>query len=370
VFALAKQFFLFLGRRAEAAFDEARFRLKVKLGRLERIEILAYRGHGNGSEVFLKGRVLEESGVTPSTHTDNVLRNLKNMARRFFSSEIPQAVVRAGFRGEEVEAKADEEGFFDVRFDVREELRRDFEWHPVALELVSPLAPGQGGERSKGWVLAPDEDSADFAVISDIDDTVMLSKAASVLRMALIVAVGNAHSRLAFPGVGALYHALRRGKSGASRNPVFYVSSSPWNIYDLLVDFMDVHDLPPGPIFLKDWSPTVLGKHEDHKLDLIRTLLSTYPRLPFVLLGDSGQEDPEIYARAASENPDRIKAVYIRDVTGEKRAKEVARISAGLLASSGVPMKLVRDSSAAAEHALSLGLVSPESVREVFARIP
>ncbi len=369
MFAFSKRFFVSLGRRSEAAFDAARFRLKVRLGRLERIEILAYRGHGSESEVFLKGRVLEESGVTPSTHTDNVLRNLKNMARRFFSSEAPHAIVRASFQGNEVEVKADEEGFFDVRFEVRNALPKGFEWHPVTLELVSPLAPGQRGERSKGWVLVPEKSRAEFAVISDVDDTVMLSKAASVLRMAWIVAFGNAYSRLPFIGVGAFYHALRRGGGGTSRNPIFYVSSSPWNIYDFLVDFMDVHGLPPGPIFLKDWSPTVLGKHEDHKLALIRTLLETYPNLPFVLLGDSGQEDPEIYARAASENPDRIKAVYIRDVTGEARAKEVERISAKL-APSGVPMQLVRDSATAAEHAVSLGLASPEGAREVFARLP
>ncbi len=365
MFAASKRLLVSLGRRFEAAFDAARFRLKVRLGRLERIEILPYRGHGNDSEVFLKGRVLEESGVKPSTHTDHILRNVKNMARRFFSSEAPHAVVRASFQGGEVEATADEEGFFDMRFDVREDLPEEFEWHPVSLRLVSPLADGQRGESSKGWVLVPD-DATEFAVISDVDDTIMLSKAASVMRMAWIVAVGNAFSRIPFPGVGAFYEALRRGKDEASRNPVFYVSSSPWNIYDLLVDFMDVHGLPPGPIFLKDWSPTVLGKHEDHKLTLIKTLLETYPNLPFILLGDSGQGDPEIYAEAAEKNASRIKAIYIRDVSGDRRAKEIERISARL-APSGVPMKLAKDSAAAAEHALSLGLVSRESVRKVFA---
>ncbi|MBA2692457.1 MAG: DUF2183 domain-containing protein [Rubrobacter sp.] len=364
----AKRLLVSLGRRAEAAFDAARFRLKVKLGRLERIEVLPYRGHGNESEIFLKGRVLEESGVTPSTHTDNVLRNLKNMARRFFSSEAPHAKVRASFHSAEVEAKADEEGFFDVRLDVSGDLPEEFEWHPVSLRLVSPMAPGQRGESAKGWVLVPND--AEFAVISDVDDTVMLSKAASAMKMAWIVALGNAYSRLSFSGVGAFYHALRRGRGGASRNPVFYVSSSPWNIYDFLVDFMDAHGLPPGPIFLKDWSPTVLGKHEDHKLTLIRTLLSTYPNLPFVLLGDSGQKDPEIYAEAAAENPDRIKAIYIRDVSGEDRKNEVERTAEKLLAATAIPMKLSKDSAEAAEHAHSLGLVSPEGVREVFAHVP
>lgn len=363
-----KRSFISAGRSFEAAFDAARFRLKVRLGRLERIEILPYRGHGNEERVFLKGRVLEESGITPSAQTDTVLTNLRNMARRFFSSEAPRARVRARVGEHELEVRADEEGFFDVRFDLREAPSENFEWHPVSMELVSPLAPGQKREWAKGWVLVPNR--AEFALISDIDDTVMLSRASSVLKMFWIVLLNNAHTRLAFPGVGVFYEALRRGKYGTSSNPLFYVSSSPWNIYDLLEDFMDVHGLPPGPIFLKDWSPTVLGKHEDHKLGLIRRLLATYPDLPFILLGDSGQEDPEIYAQAAVENPDRIKAVYIRDVTDDERQAEVERISGELLAASGIVMKLVKDSATAAEHALSLGLVSPESVREVFAASP
>ncbi|MGH3088035.1 MAG: App1 family protein, partial [Rubrobacteraceae bacterium] len=250
------------------------------------------------------------------------------------------------------------------RFDLENPPSDEMEWHPVRLSLVSPVPSGQSGARATGRVLVPESDRAEFGVISDIDDTVVLSKAASVLKMFWIVLLNNAHTRLPFPGVGAFYEALHRGGDGSRRNPLFYVSSSPWNIYDLLVDFMDVHGVPAGPIFLKDWSPTVLGKHEDHKLGLIRRLLADYPDLPFVLIGDSGQEDPEIYHDAAIENPGRIQAIYIRDVTGEERRKEITALSKRI---PDVQMKLVKDSAAAAEHALSLDLVSRESAREVFA---
>ena len=88
-----------------------------------------------------------------------------------------------------------------------------------------------------------------------------------------------------------------------------------------------MHGIPPGPLFLKDWSPTVLGKHQDYKLGVIRSLLETYEDLPFVLIGDSGEEDPEIYLQAIREHPERIKAVYIRDVTPGKRDAEVHAIA-------------------------------------------
>jgi phosphatidate phosphatase APP1 len=160
---------------------------------------------------------------------------------------------------------------------------------------------------------------------------------------------------------------LQRGPDEQAENPIFYVSSSPWNIYDVLEDFLDVHGVPEGPLFLKDWSPSVLGKHRGHKLGIIRKLLSTYPNLPFVLIGDSGEEDPEIYSQVVRDHPGRVRAVYIRDVTSAERDAEVKTI-AKEVRNLGAEMVPVRDSASAAEHAASAGLISPEAVPDIRAR--
>jgi phosphatidate phosphatase APP1 len=193
------------------------------------------------------------------------------------------------------------------------------------------------------------------------------SSAANVLKMAWIVLLNNAHTRLPFEGVAAFYEALRRGADGHGYNPIFYVSSSPWNIYDVLEDFLNVHGVPAGPLFLKDWSPTVLGKHRTHKLDIIRRLLRTYPELPFVLIGDSGQEDPEIYHQAVREHPGRIWAIYIRDVTTARRDAAVRAIATEVRGL-GVEMILAPDTAVAAEHAAATGLIASDSVPGVRGR--
>jgi phosphatidate phosphatase APP1 len=324
---------------------------------LDPFEILPYRGHGTSRELFLKGRVLEESGITYAGRDDAAWRNVVNMARRFASDEVAGARVRATFGALEVETATDVEGFFEVRFRLPEPLDGPAGWHPVELELISPPSPGGGEVRSTGHVLVPR--GARFGVISDLDDTVVRSSATNVLKMAWIVVRNNAHTRLPFEGVAAFYKALQRGKDGHSLNPIFYVSSSPWNIYDVLDDFLNVHGVPPGPLFLKDWSPTVLGKHQGYKLGMIRRLLSTYKDLPFVLIGDSGEEDPEIYLQTIKEHPGRIRAIYIRDVTSEERDAEVKAIS-DEARKLGTPMVAVPDTTAAAEHAASIGLVSRE----------
>jgi phosphatidate phosphatase APP1 len=357
-----KRLALTVAKAIEGRFDAFRFWFKRRFGLLDPFEILPYRGHGTDRELFLKGRVLEETGIIHAGQDDAVWRNVLNMARRFASDEVAGARVLASFRGSQVQATADEEGFFDVRFGLEEPLDSSVRWHPVELELLSPPSPGGGEVQSKGFVLVPR--GAGFGVISDLDDTVVRSSATNVLKMAWIVVRNNAHTRLPFGGVGTFYEALQRGTDGNPTNPIFYVSSSPWNIYDLLQDFLNVHGIPPGPLFLKDWSPTVLGKHQDYKLGVIRNLLDTYEKLPFVLIGDSGEEDPEIYLQTIREYPGRIKAVYIRDVTSEKRDAEVKAL-AGEARALGTEMEAVPDTVTAAEHAASVGLIAPEAVAAV-----
>ena len=349
----------------EQHFDRLRFEAKRRLGLLDPFEILPYRGHGNSRELSLRGRVLEERGITRSGQHDTAWDNLRNMARRFASDEVPRARVRASFGSVGVETVANEEGFFEVRLEVPEPLTGQTGWHPVELELLHPRSPDGKRVCSTGEVLVPA--GARFGVISDIDDTVVHSSATSVLKMARIVLLNNAHTRLPFEGVNAFYDALRRNPGDQPHNPIFYVSSSPWNIYDVLEDFLNVHGVPAGPLFLKDWSPSVLGKHRTHKLGTIRTLLLTYPGLQFVLIGDSGEVDPEIYVQIVREHPGRILAIYIRDVTSVERDAEV-RVLTREAQALGTAMVAATDTAAAAEHAASIGIIAPEAVEEVRSR--
>ncbi|HEX5974686.1 MAG TPA: phosphatase domain-containing protein, partial [Rubrobacteraceae bacterium] len=207
-----------MANAAEQRFDRIRFEAKRRLGLLDPFEVLPYRGYGTQRELFLRGRILEERGITGSGQHASVWDNLRNMARRFASDEVPGARVRVSFKGHEVETRADEEGFFDVRLELAEPLTGTSDWHPVELELLDPPSPRRGPVRSTGQVLVPAD--ARFAVVSDIDDTVVRSSATNVLKMAWIVLLNNAHTRLPFEGVNAFYEALRRGAQGRVHNPI------------------------------------------------------------------------------------------------------------------------------------------------------
>ncbi|MFP5245458.1 MAG: App1 family protein, partial [Thermoanaerobaculia bacterium] len=251
-----------------------------------KLVISPYRGFGRGNELLIRGRVLVEKNISRATGVEPLWRSVLNTYRRFHSDEVAGARVLATYRDSVVESVTDDEGFFQIRLEPRE-LEPLF-WHPVSLTQPDSAVA------ATAHVLIPPPD-ADFAVISDIDDTVLVTNATSLVGMVRSV-IRNAASRLPFEGVADLYRALHR-----DRNPIFYVSSSPWNLYELLHEFMDLNRIPHGPMLLQDWGidedTLIIGSHETHKLAQIQTLVDYYPDLRFVLIGDSGQHDPEIYLR-------------------------------------------------------------------------
>ncbi len=334
------------------------------------VRIDAYRGFGNAERLYLRGRVLRGSAIPAAGESDHAVVNLANMIQRFESDELAGARVLARFAGGAGEAVSDEEGYFELELRPSAPLDRGTLWHEVALELPDHRRSDGSTVRAMGHVLvAPPE--SDFGVISDLDDTVVRTDVTSPVRMARTVFLGNARTRIPFPGVPSFYRALQRGNGRADFNPVFYVSSSPWNLYDLLTEFLTLQKIPLGPLMLRDWgvSPEegVPSGHGRHKLGAIRRIMEMYPRLPFVLLGDSGQEDPEIYHRVVHDYPSRILAVYIRNVhPAPDRAAAVRRL-AGEVERAGSTLLLTDDTLAAADHAASRGWIPAEAVAEVRA---
>lgn len=362
-----KQIFTHFAADAEAHMDALKYRLKASLGGFENVIIIPYRGYGSPQRLYLRGRVLEDRGIPEAENSDTFWENLLYMYRRIESNEVPYARLAARFQGQEQEIRADEEGFFEVWIEPREPLAAGRIWHSIELELLEPLSEDlREPVKAVGEVLVP-PDSAQFMVVSDIDDTIVRSDVANLFKMARNVFMGNARTRLPFPGVAELYRALYNGKSGGEMNPLFYVSSSPWNLYDLLSQFFNLQDIPIGPVlFLRDWGITenelLPLRSREHKLKIIRQMLDFYPGKPFILIGDSSQEDPEIYAELVAQYPRRIEAVYIRNVSrGLKRPESIKKLAEQVL-EAGSALVLAADSLAIARHAADKGYITWEAL--------
>ncbi|MFW5824216.1 MAG: App1 family protein [Marinobacter sp.] len=327
--------------------------------------IQSYRGYGSRDRVFLMGRVFRQPGFGASLREDWLRRDLLDLLRRLLRKPIVGATVRVGYKDTATTVKTDRHGFFRVDMNFGE-MPSDVTWHAVKLSLDQPV-----DERATttGEFYTPTH-KARYGVISDIDDTVVYTGVANTLKMMWRLFAQGADSRVIFPGVPQLYQGFHRGASGDEGNPLIYVSRGPWSIYQVLVEMFRMHRIPNGPILiLREWGmkrgSLLPRRARDHKLDAIRHVLELYRSLKFVLVGDSGQHDPEIYARILREHPQRILAIYIRDVSADpQRSEAIARLAAKAR-DAGCELVLSDDNQVLAEHAQAQGLISREALEAV-----
>ena len=343
----------------ENAWDALKRDLSARLGSVAGRDtpmIAPYRGFGTESELWCRGRVLEDEGVMTALHSDSLLTNLRHTLKRYETDEVPGARLTWRFaEGSEHERHGevvtDEEGYFDIR--LQPGPLPNAPWHDVHVRLRE--APGYDlpelGATCRVRVPGP---NARFAVVSDIDDTIVYTGAHDFLKHWRTVVANSAQGREGYEGLPELYRFL----SDDERNPFFYVSSSPWNLHDLFERYMALNGIPLGPMLLRDFgldeTKWLTGGHDGHKTAQIERLLAAYPHLSFVLVGDSGQRDPAIYASIAESHPERVLAVVIHEVTPHE--KEVAAMRERL---GGRTPHLVTDSYGAAREWIA-DLLPPE----------
>jgi phosphatidate phosphatase APP1 len=331
--------------------------------------IVPFIGHGTTERVRVGGRVVlgRPEAAAPAVGVpeapDPTARSRRAVLRatiaRFLTVEVPGAVVTVRGPGVEAQIRADRDGYLDAVLDVAQPLAPG--WHAFELRL-------RDGASATAQVLVVDPE-ARIGLVSDVDDTIVetgLTRGIEFVRATLLTPV---RERTPLPGAAALYRALAEPVDAPVR-PVFYVSTSPWNLHEMLLEFIVLRRFPLGPLLLTDWGPSRSGLFrigaQEHKGGLVRRMLDEHPQLGLVLVGDSGQLDPEIYAALAREFPDRIRAVYIRRTRHALpgRLAEVDALAAEVTAA-GVPMLAVDDSHQIAAHAARLGLLDAAALDDV-----
>lgn len=340
-------------------------RIDARLGRNAPKHLAAYRGYADAQGADVIGRVLAQSPEQTHAVDDGWWDNLLDTWRRFETDEVPHVPLQLRFRDAQVSVSSDHEGY----------------WHaslPTTTPPSDALWDNATASLSDGTLLTAQPilqvgPRARIGIISDIDDTVLFSGITQWKLAAQLTFLHNARTRKPLAGVAALYGALQRGVDGSGRHPLFYVSSSPWNLYDLLEDFMELNALPPGPMFLRDLG-TDDGKFlktagHGHKLERASTLIERFPQLRWVLLGDSGQADAELFAEAARRFGSRIAAIYIRDVDPDADSARDLQVDGHIhrIGATGVPMLRAADSIAMARHAADNGLIAHDALPAIQA---
>lgn len=318
-----------------------------------------YRGYGSREEAFVMGRVYRQMALGRMIPRRGALRDTADVARRILRRGVVRAEVDVCLGGNHRQVVTDRDGYFNVRLPLEIPLPVEVSWHRADIE-VSTAADRL--VRTHTEIYVPAEET-DLLVISDIDDTVMFTGVAEKLKMLYRLFVKTAERRTAFPGVAALYQALHRGADGKLERPILYVSRGPWAIYEMLEAFFQLNRIPVGPIlFLREWGLSWRHpwprKAEDHKRELIERMLKLFDDVPCVLIGDSGQHDPEVYTEIVKAHPGRIAAIYIRRVDNNPDREAAINRLREELVGSDCELILAADSLKMARHAHHRGFIS------------
>lgn len=339
--------------RAEEMLQHAVARRLLRQGR--NAEVRPLSGFGSDGWLQARARVVVGASNPPerTMRAATTWQAIRANLVQFVTFEVPCAQVRVEIGDRNQVVNADREGYVDVEMTgVRLEPGR-------SAVTFTPVDPP--GRPARGDVHVPDP-SAAITVVSDIDDTIIDSGIAHGLIATITTAVlRDSATRVPLDGAPLLYQALARDPQGGPERAFFYLSTSPWNLVAFLRRFIEQHHFPAGPLLLTDWGPGSGGwfrmSTRAHKLGALRRLADRFPGVRFVLLGDSGQEDVEIYTAFAVECPGRVAAVYVRRAGTPPVAKR-QRIQrcAQTLRDAGVPFVLASDSAVMLRHAQDLGL--------------
>lgn len=314
-----------------------------------------YRGYANEGELIVMGHVFKPTKKKDYDFQHKNFKNATSIIGLYRVKTQANADVYLEYKNTKIHTKTLIDGYF--KFCIPLEQNVDYGWinYQVSIfynnkEIVakeSYIRPHKG----------------DIGIISDIDDTFLVSYSLNPLKKLYHLLFRNVDSRKVYEDVVPHYQSLSlagRTNEGEA-NAFFYVSSSEWNLYRFIVKFAEIHKLPKAVLLLKDIKSSLTdflwtgrGNH-NHKFEKIKHILEFYPNLKYVLMGDDSQDDAFLYEAICKIFPLTVKAVYIRKTSKKKNKKIIQALES--IESIGISTCYFTHSSEAISHSKMIGLI-------------
>ncbi len=306
--------------------------------------VLPYTGYGGtGWSRILARVVLRRRG--------DVVERVRSVRgwRSFTSIPVGDIAVVIETDTATVTARTDRGGVLDASVD----LRLPPGWNRIRLRI--------GDDDAVEMPVFVVDEAVGFGLVSDIDDTVMVTALPRPFLAAWNTFVLDEHARAPVPGMAVLYERITRSHPGA---PVVYLSTGAWNVAPTLTRFLHRNLYPRGPLLLTDWGPTHtrwFRSGQEHKRLNLRRLAAEFPTMSWLLVGDDGQHDEQLYGDFAREQPDRVAAIAIRQLTTSEAVLAGGRSSTGDSAPREVPWIYAPDGAGLSSQLRDLGLLDPQA---------
>lgn len=323
-------------------------RIAEQRGRVE--TIIPYTGYGTTTWIRVLGRVVlsnprDLKPLEGNERMKPIKEGLRGW-RNFVSAPVRNAEVTLEVNGTSAVVHADRGGVIDVRIEASLEPG----WHTVRIKSDDSVV----AEAPVRVV----EDDVTFGVVSDIDDTVMVTALPRPFLAAWNTFVLDEHARTPTPGMSVLMERIVRKHPAA---PVLYLSTGAWNVAPALTRFLSRNLYPAGPKLLTDWGPTRdrwFRSGQEHKRSSLERLANEFPSVKWLLIGDDGQHDEAIYAEFARNHPGNVRAIAIRQLSASEAVLAGGRSKANPAGSTpGIPWIYARDGAGMSEQLSELGIV-------------
>jgi phosphatidate phosphatase APP1 len=314
-----------------------------------------YRGYANEQELIVMGHVFRPTSTKDYNFQKKNFKNAASVIRMFRIKTQANADVYLEHNNVKIHTKTLNDGYF--KFCVPLDQYTKYGWIDYT---VSILHENETIATTESYIRPH---KGNLGIISDIDDTFLVSNTENPLMKLYILLFKNIDNRKVFEDVVPHYQALSSAgrNNKEEQNAFFYVSSSEWNLYRFIVKFTEIHQLPRAVLLLKDIKTSLTdffmtgrGNH-NHKFDKIKHILEFYPNLEYVLLGDDSQHDPFLYEAICKIFPVTVKAVYIRQTGIHK--KEKVEVILKNLESLKVSVCYFKNSKEAIAHSEMMGLI-------------
>jgi len=270
--------------------------------------VSVYPAYGDGVSLTIEGRVVESRDGPSAAADDGRLRNLWRNFRLWINDERKRVPVDLTVGESSMRTRTDDEGYF--RLQASHVLPAG--WH----EIAASSAKGVG----RGRLLVVPQANR-LGMISDLDDTILVSEVTSKPRLLANSFLKNSTQRQAVPGMAALYARTLAANPQPASAPLFYLSASPRQLFETIDAFLAGNGFPAGVLITKrvtdDASSDPLFDQFAYKTRQIEAILDRLPWVRFVLVGDDGERDPEIYDWVRRRHPERVAEIWIRRVRAD-----------------------------------------------------
>mgnify|MGYP000193775331 CR=1 FL=1 len=284
--------------------------------------LVIHRGFGNKKQVFVSGHVFEQYSETVVDKKISLFKTIRNNLKRYINKPAKQVEVVLEMNGLEQKATTNHKGFFQIAMDISHEA---IGWYHFKVR-VPTLELTETAE----YKICDDESTG---VISDIDDTLLVSHSGIDLRKLYTYLSKGTNKRKPTAALNHILKHLSTYNNGVGTSDYFYVSNSEWNLYEFLLAFFDLNEIPKGVYLLNSiihhpfdfFRKQGKSEVEGHKLKSFFQLLSVFPNKSFVLIGDTAQHDVQLFQRVLDKKAHQIKAILLREVR-EKHLKKYAEL--------------------------------------------